>query len=61
MTPTFKAMKNTVILFLSLLFAICASAQDSAKLVSKINKIVKDNDKNERIAKYFHYDTGTLL
>ena len=60
MTPTFKAMKNTVILFLSLLFAICASAQDSAKLVSKINKIVKDIDKNERIAKYFHYDTVEL-
>ena len=43
-----------------MLFAIDSFAHDSAKLVSKINKIVKDIDLNERMAKYFHYDTVEL-
>jgi hypothetical protein len=57
---TFKGMKNLFILLLTVLFAIDSFTQNSAKLVSKINKIVKDIDKNERIAKYFHYDTVEL-
>jgi hypothetical protein len=51
---------KSLLLLLSVFFAIDGFTQDSVKLVSKINKIVKEIDRNERIAKYFHYDTVEL-
>ena len=51
-------MKSLLLFFIlsTSLHANCW-AQDSAKLDSDIDKIIRDNEKNESIAKYYKYDT----
>lgn len=51
-------MKSLLLFFLLTVFlqSNCL-AQDSAKFVSRINKIVRDTETNENIAKYYKYDT----
>ena len=51
-------MKSLVVLFFLITsLQVNCSAQDSAKLVSRIDKIVRDIESNENIAKYYKYDT----
>jgi hypothetical protein len=53
-------MKNLFLFFFHAFLLNTVCAQDSAKLVSKIDKIVLDIDLNENFARYYHYDTVEL-
>ena len=51
-------MKNLLFFFILIVsLQVNCLAQDSAKFVSRIEKIVRDIETNENIAKYYKYDT----
>lgn len=56
----FSAMKNLFLFLLNIFLLNGVVAQDSAKLVLKIDKIVFDIDRNESLARYYNYDTVEL-
>jgi hypothetical protein len=53
-------MKSLFLFFFNTFLLNSVYAQDSAKLVPKIDKIVTDIDRNESMARYYHYDTVEL-
>ena len=43
--------------FLTVFFQSGGLAQDSVKIISRIDKIIRDIETNEKIARYYKYDT----